>query len=212
MECSPALTVITSARLILKMPAVRETLQFLGQCAVRFRTTGALMPSGAVLAKAMVNAVGHLDPGQVLIELGPGTGVFTRELVRRYPGHPVVAIEFNKEFATRLRARMPNVHVVQGCASRIGEHLDALGIARDRVGAVVSGLPLLTLPRELGQNIFAGLADILTPGQRYVQFTYSRRLWRRFHPPGFQLDKSRIVWWNLPPAVVMPFTRTTAAA
>lgn len=206
------MTAITPARLILAMPAVRETLQFLGQCAVRFRTTGAVMPSGGVLARAMVNAVGHLAPGQVVVELGPGTGVFTRELVRRFPAHPIVAIEFNEDFATRLRERMPNVHVVQGCASRIGEHLDALGIARDRVGAVVSGLPLLTLPREMGKNIFAGLAEILTPGQRYVQFTYSRRLWSRFQPPGFQLDKSRTVWWNLPPAVVMPFTRTTAAA
>ena len=66
------------------MAAVRDTLTFLGQCAIRFRQTGAVVPSGGPLARAMVTAIGHLEPGQVVIELGPGTGVFTRELRQRF--------------------------------------------------------------------------------------------------------------------------------
>jgi phosphatidylethanolamine/phosphatidyl-N-methylethanolamine N-methyltransferase len=189
------------------MSVVLETLQFLGQCAKHIRTTGAVAPSGKHLARAMVNAIGALQPGQVIIELGPGTGVFTRELRKRFPTHPVVAIEFNEMFVKRLRERMLDVHVVQGCASQLVAHLAELGIRKDQVGAVLSGLPLLSLPQHLSSAIFAAIADVLQPGQRYVQFTYSKRMWRRFQPPGFRFDQSRLVWLNVPPAVVMPFTR-----
>ena len=186
---------------------MRETLRFLGQCAANIRTTGAVMPSGPYLAKMMVTAMGTIQPGQVIIELGPGTGVFTRELRKRYPGHQIIAIEFNDQFALRLREMMPDVTVVTGCASKIREHLKQLNIPVESVGSVISGLPLLSLPHELSVNIFNSIADVLNPGQRYVQFTYSKRMWRRFQPPGFRFDPTHMVWLNLPPAVVMPFTR-----
>lgn len=189
------------------MSVVLETLQFLGQCAAHIRTTGAVAPSGRSLARAMVTAMGELQTGQVIVELGPGTGVFTRELRKRFPQHPVVAIEFNEMFAKRLRSQMSDVHVIQGCASQMSEYLKALGYEKHQVGAVLSGLPLLSLPRDLGMAIFGAIAETLEPGRRYVQFTYSKRMWKKFQPPGFRFDQSRMVWLNVPPAVVMPFTR-----
>src|SRR5215211_4174207 len=98
---------------------MRETLMFYGQMLRRWRHTGALGPSGPVLARAMVDAVGPVAPGQVVLELGPGTGVFTRELVRRFPSARVVAVELNDVFAARLAAAVPGVTVVTGCASRL---------------------------------------------------------------------------------------------
>lgn len=189
------------------MPAVKETFKFLGQMAKEWRHTGAVWPSGKRLARAMVNAIGPLAPGQVIIELGPGTGVFTRELLRRRPANPVVAIEFNHAFAAHLHRHLPEVMVVEGCASCLDEHLLRLGIPRERVGAVISGLPLLVLPRDLSVRILASVHEILPPGARFVQFTYSKFRWRRFRLKGFQPETSRAVWLNFPPAVVMPFTR-----
>jgi phosphatidylethanolamine/phosphatidyl-N-methylethanolamine N-methyltransferase len=194
------------------MPAVRETFHFLGQMAKEWRTTGAVWPSGRRLAKAMANAVGHLEPGQVIIELGPGTGVFTRELLRRHPGHQVVAVEFNPAFAERLRHFAPGATVVEGCASRLSEHLAALGIGIDQVGAVVSGLPLLVLPKDLTGAILRSVSQVLPHGRRFVQFTYSKRSWRRFVLDGFHAENSRAIWLNFPPAVVMPFTRVNRVA
>jgi phosphatidylethanolamine/phosphatidyl-N-methylethanolamine N-methyltransferase len=190
------------------MAAVRETLHFIGQFATRFRQTGAVMPSGGPLARAMVEAVGPLVPGTVVVELGPGTGVFTRELVRRFPANPLVVVEFNQVFAARLRSGMPAVRVVEGCASKLVDHLAALGIVPAQVGAVVSGLPLLSLPRELAVDIVAAIAAALPIDRRYVQFTYSQRAWRRFELPNLRLERSRRVWLNVPPAAVMTFGRT----
>jgi phosphatidylethanolamine/phosphatidyl-N-methylethanolamine N-methyltransferase len=182
-------------------------LTFLGQAAARFRETGAIAPSGRGLSKAMARMVGTLEPGAVIIELGPGTGAFSRELTRQYPDHPVVAVEFNQVFARNLRRELPAIQVVEGCASQLPAHLERLGIEPSRVGAVVSGLPLLSLPKDLAASIIDAIAAILPEGRAYVQFTYSERAWRNFDLSRFNREKTRKVWLNLPPAVVMPFTR-----
>lgn len=187
---------------------MRETYAFVRQSLSNFRQTGAVLPSSGALARAMVDAIGPIAPGDILIELGPGTGVFTRQIHTRYPDNPLVAVEFNEALATRLRQRMPEVAVVCGCASQINNHVTALGMDPARIGAVVSGLPLLSLPRPLRDAILAGLSDVVPLGRRYVQFTYSRRAWQRWHLAGFRREDPRKVWLNVPPASVMPFTRT----
>jgi phospholipid N-methyltransferase len=189
---------------------MRGTLTFFGQMAAKWRETGAIAPSGPMLAKSMAKAVGQLAPGQVIIELGPGTGAFTKELVKQYPDNPVVAIEFNPVFVRRLRETLPETTIIEGCASRLPAHLAALGLDGDQVGAVVSGLPLLVLPKDLSRAIFSAIAQVLPAGQPYIQFTYSERAWRRFEPHGFRPSKPKKVWLNFPPAVVLPFTRAAS--
>jgi phosphatidylethanolamine/phosphatidyl-N-methylethanolamine N-methyltransferase len=189
---------------------MRETVQFMHQVLTKFRQTGALVPSGPLLARAMVAQIPALEEDEIIVELGPGTGVFTRELARRFPFNPIVAIEFNERFAERLQGNMPDINVIAGCASLLPDYLDDLGMDKNLVGAVVSGLPLLSLPKDLCDDIFGVVAECLAPGKRYVQFTYSKRAWKHVTPPGFRLERTRRVWLNLPPAEVLPFTRLAA--
>lgn len=186
---------------------MRETLLFVGQIFRRWRTTGAIAPSGRRLARAMVDAVGPVPDGSVIIELGPGTGVFTRELVKRFPQAKVVAVEINEVFAARLALAAPGATVVTGCAASLDAHLAALNLSPNDVVAVVSGLPLLSLPGDLPRQVLGAVAGVLGPGRRYIQFTYSERAWRRFDVSQFRRHPRRRVWWNIPPAVVLPFTR-----
>lgn len=187
---------------------MKETLLFIGQMARRWRTMGAIVPSGGPLARAIAREVGTLADGQVILELGPGTGVITRELVRRFPRNPIVAIEITDAFIAPLRKEFPDVTVVHGCASQLESHLRELNIPLEKVGAIVSGLPLLTLPGDLPQQVLASVAKVLRPGQPYVQFTYSARAWRRFDPVGFERHPAKRVWLNVPPAFVLPFVRS----
>lgn len=186
---------------------MRESLLFLAQFVRSWRVTGSITPSSRALARATVDAAGAVAAGQVVVEFGPGTGVITRELMRRFPGARIVAVEANEAFASRLPTAVPGVTVVNGCASRLGEHLAALGIAKADVAAVVSGLPLLSLPDDLPKKILAATAEVLSPGRRYAQYTYSGRAWRGAEVLGFRRDGVRRVWWNVPPAVVLAFTR-----
>jgi phosphatidylethanolamine/phosphatidyl-N-methylethanolamine N-methyltransferase len=186
---------------------VRQALHFLGQAAVHFRQTGAIAPSSRRLAHALAEAAGHVAPGEVIIELGPGSGIVTETLRRLHPQAVVLAVENNASFATRLSGRMPGVRVVHGCASRLPGHLQDLGLPEGGVAAVVSGLPLLSLPPDLVERIFAAVREVLAPGRRFVQFTYSARAFRRLAPLGFRAEPQRRVWLNVPPAVVLPFAR-----
>ena len=186
---------------------MRATFAFFRQAAMHWRETGAIAPSGPILAKAMAKAVGPLPPGEIIIELGPGSGVFTKELMRRYPANPVLAVEFNPVFVRSLQRDLPAAIVVEGCASQLTTLLAQAGLSADRVGAVVSGLPLLILPPALVANILRSITEVLPAGRPFVQFTYSKRRWQRFNPRGFQAQPSKRVWLNVPPAVILPFTR-----
>lgn len=188
---------------------MRSTLAFFGQMASRWRETGAIAPSGPVLAKAMARTVGTMPAGQVIVELGPGSGAFTKELLHRYPANRVVAVEFNPVFVRLLQRDLPTATILEGCASRLPELLHKAGIAPGQVGAVVSGLPLLVLPVELSSGILRAVAEVLPNGRPFVQFTYSKKRWERFNPRGFHAQPSKRVWLNFPPAVILPFTRAS---
>lgn len=173
---------------------------------------GACLPSSKALAQAMVRALGPVPEGQVILELGPGTGVFTRALHTAWPQRRLVAVEFMSDFAHKLRLRFPDADVVHGCASALPQHLADCDLQPQQVAGVVSGLPLLSLPEEMREGIFASIRSVLEPGRPYVQFTYAKRSWNKFMPQGLRLQSSRRVWRNVPPATVLTFVRDDSPA
>lgn len=191
------------------MPVLHPTIAFVGQVATHWRETGALIPSGKRLARTMAACIRHVGSQDVIVELGPGTGVFTQELLKNFPLNRVVAVEFNHAFVGRLRKTLPAATIIEGCASQLPELLEANGIQPGQVAAVISGLPLLSLDRALSEQVIRAIGRTLRPGGTYVQFTYSKRAWRKLDVPGFRAEPQRRVWLNVPPAVVMPFTRAT---
>src|SRR5688572_12514927 len=71
-------------------------------------TTGAVMPSGKLLARTMARYVDLSIPGPV-IELGPGTGPVTEALVAHgVDPARLLLVEFNPVFCRILRSRYPN--------------------------------------------------------------------------------------------------------
>ena len=189
---------------------MRRLMTFFAQSCRHWRQTGAVAPSGPRLARVMSASVGHVQPGDVIVELGPGTGVFTRRLMRDHPGHRVVAIEMNPVFVHDLRREFPGLLVIEGSACDLVALLRTHGIDPARVGAVVSGLPLLALPRAVSNGILAAVAAVLPPGRPFIQFTYVKMAWRRLDLSAFRAVRQRKVWWNVPPATVMSFTRCTS--
>src|ERR1700680_3005978 len=104
--------------------------------------TGALIPSGKPLARAMANCVDPDVPGPI-IELGPGTGAVTAALVEQgLEPSRMVLVEFNPTFCRLLRTRYPEATVVQGDAYRLKRLLGTL--SREPAAAVGSGMPLVT--------------------------------------------------------------------
>jgi phosphatidylethanolamine/phosphatidyl-N-methylethanolamine N-methyltransferase len=163
-------------------------------------STGAVMPSSRVLARAMARYVDPESNGPV-IELGPGTGPVTQALVRQgIDPARLVLVEFNPDFCRLLRARYPAATVVQGDAYRLRRLLD--GYVDEPAAAVVSGLPLVTKPLRTRLRLISDAMTLLAVGAPFVQFTYA------MVPPiprglsGMRAEASELIWMNLPPARV----------
>lgn len=128
----------------------------------------AVAPSGQSLARLMTADISP-DDGPVL-ELGPGTGVFTKALLERgVAEHDLTLVEFGAEFAHMLGARFPRTRVVRMDATQLAESALFDGAP---VGAVVSGLPLLSMSARSIELILAGAFGYMREGGAFYQFTY----------------------------------------
>jgi len=169
-------------------------------------TVASVTPSSTALADLITSEI-SADTGPV-IELGPGTGVFTRALGRRgVRDRDLTLIETGHDFARMLRLRFPDARVLEMDAARIGQ--DGLFPAIP-AGAVVSGLPLLSMPPRKVMAILKASFRRLGPDAAFYQFTYGprcpvpRRILARLG-----LESARIggTLRNLPPAAVYRIRR-----
>jgi phosphatidylethanolamine/phosphatidyl-N-methylethanolamine N-methyltransferase len=167
---------------------------------------GAVAPSGRALARAITTGLSD-DSGPVL-ELGPGTGVFTTALLARgIPASRIAAVEASGGFATALARRLPGVTVIAGDAARV-RHLSPF--APGEVGTVICGLPLLSMPQAKVLRIVAGSFAALRPTGEFRLFTYGAtcpvpgRILERL---GLAARRSAIIPFNMPPASVYVLRR-----
>jgi len=168
---------------------------------------GAIVPSSDELARAMAALVpGGAGP---VVELGGGTGVITRGLLGAgIDPADLIVIERDPTLHALLQAQFPNLCVLRGDATELPALLEPLGLPPAR--AVVSGLPLLAMPRELQHRIVAAALAVMTPDAPLIQFTYGL-----FSPVdrskfGLEGKVARRVFANLPPANVWRYYRAAA--
>lgn len=156
--------------------------------------------SGPALAAAITRDV---DPaaGPVL-ELGPGTGVFTRALLARgVAERDLILVEADPLLAVRLRNAFPQALVL---AQRAGSVTPEM-LGDRRPAAMISGLPLLNFPGSEVEHIIATAFALCTPGAALYQFTYGPRCPVReeiMQRLGLVARRTARVWRNVPPASV----------
>jgi phospholipid N-methyltransferase len=178
-----------------------DVLPFFRAWAAHPLRIASVVPSGKALGRLITSEV---SPGRgPVLELGPGTGVFTQTLVERgIANSNLVLVEYTPEFAQVLRRRYPGADVL--C-------MDAAGLRHmpwrhdQKAGAVISGLPLLSMPPGKVLAILKGAFSRLQAGGHFFRFTYGPRcpisdkildrLSLRSHSIGWVLN-------NFPPAQV----------
>lgn len=165
---------------------------------------GALTPSSKALAAAITTEV--TPEHAPVLELGPGTGVFTQALLARgIPEERLALVEADHRFAALLSLRFPKARVLNTDASRL-----AAPFGSEKAGAVISGLPLLAIPADGVSAILQAAFACLRPGGAFHQFTYRPRCpvpQDMLDRLGLTARRSHIVARNLPPAFVYRITR-----
>lgn len=184
--------------------------QFFRQWMSNPMQVSAIAPSGERLAHLMTHEVQALD--EPILELGPGTGVFTRALLKRgVRESDLTLIEFGAEFVDVLHRRFPLARIVQMDAGRIAD----AGLFDDKpVGAVVSGLPLLSMSPAQVSSVLSGAFRVMRAGGAFYQFTYGPRCpaqRRILDELGLTAKRIGGTVRNLPPASVYRISRKTDA-
>ncbi|MEZ5839746.1 MAG: rRNA adenine N-6-methyltransferase family protein [Hyphomicrobiales bacterium] len=169
---------------------------------------GAVSPSSPFLGRMMASFVEVERPG-VVIELGPGTGSVTKELIGRgIDASRIVAVEFDPTFCELLSERFPGIAVVEGDAYNLKATLGHPTLGP--VAAVVSGLPLFNQPLARRLHLLQQVFHFLPPGAPFIQFSY------HLVPPipreagHFALSGTRRIWRNIPPARVWCYRKLAA--
>ncbi len=173
-----------------------------------WQSVGAVAPSGPHLARRMMEAA-EIWRAEHVLELGPGTGVFTESAADVMPeGSSFLGIEMNGEFVQRLRPRFPKFRFEVAAA----QEFDFPSYLEDKApfDAVVSGLPWTAFPRSLQEAILDQMLPHLAPGARFATFAYwgfhelpsGRRFRELLHDRLPGVETSRVVWANLPPAFI----------
>jgi phosphatidylethanolamine/phosphatidyl-N-methylethanolamine N-methyltransferase len=190
----------SSLRLDRKPLRFDDEVRFIRSWIEKPLSTGAVMPSGKMLARKMARYVDTNMTGPV-VELGAGTGPVTEALIERgVDPARLVLVEFNPTFCRVLRTKFPEATVVQGDAYSLRRTLGS--VLPGPAASVVSGLPLMTKPMITRLRLLTDAFALLDKNGPFIQFTYA------VVPPiptdfnGVSAEGSDLVWMNLPPARV----------
>ncbi len=191
-----------------------DAFQFLKAFLRSPSSVGAVVPSSAALAEAMLRGI-KLAPDECIVEFGSGTGSFTRAIRKKLAfSAQYLGIERDPRLVMLLRQRFPELSFVEGSAENVLQHLAAYrekceirGLCR----AILSGLPFASLPESVHEGVFTALDVLIVDGVQFRTFQYvhslglpkAMRFRERMNARFGQCKMQKAVPWNFPPAVVL---------
>ncbi|MFP3847092.1 class I SAM-dependent methyltransferase, partial [Priestia filamentosa] len=138
-----------------------------------------------------------------IIEYGPGTGVFTEQIIQNKRKDTVfLAIEANEPFYKILKKKyehVENVHIIHGSAEDVDHYIKQYSLSK--VDYIVSGLPFTSLPRSVSTRILEKTASLLGKKGKFITFQYAK-VKRSFFRAFFNTIHYEKVYKNVPPAYV----------
>ncbi len=188
------------------------------------RATGSLLPSGRFLARALVSELRQPRSPASILEVGPGTGSVTQEIVRYLvPGDRFDAVEINPRFASFLEGRYKREWARHCPSDRFRVIQSAVEDlpGKAEYDLIISCLPLNNFPVAQVREIFRAYERLLRPGGTltYYEYVFVRQIktpfvsrrerWRlggvgrvvSGYIRSFQVRRQRILI-NFPPAIV----------
>jgi len=187
---------------------MRGTAVFLCRYFRQPKRIGAIAPSSRFLARRMTEWL-EWDTASAVVEYGPGLGSFTKQiLAEKPPSSKFFAVELDTDMADRLRIQFPNVKIYNESVTEIERLCKQEEI--EQVDAVVSGLPWAAFGDDLQSAILDSMLKVLKPGGQFVTFAYlqglmlpaGQRFKNKLKTHFSEVERSRVVWFNLPPAFV----------
>lgn len=211
-----------------------EYLSFLKELPSSFHEIGAALPSSPFLGREMVKAVREAKGPINILEVGPGTGPITRQILRHMdPDDHLTVCEINQKFLNLLRERLSrnsdflkNQDRVQFLRAPVQQLPNLIG--EERFDVIVSSLPFSNFSADMVEEITRVLEALLAPGGSITVLEYLglRKLGLAFSSPerrdrlqGVERVlqqwrnrvkkngrvRTRVTFLNVPPALAIQF-------
>ncbi len=188
---------------------MNENIEFLQAFLKNPFKVGAITPSSPELAQKMVEEISP-NKKNIVLELGVGTGAITKFLQEVVPDkESYLGIEIDKTLVRSLRKNYANLRFVCGNAGDVFalHQKSKLG----NVGYIICCLPFVSLPNEIGEEIFAEIDKFMQTGCIFRTFQYAHGF---FFPSAIKLreymetrygkaEKSPMIMKNVPPAYTL---------
>lgn len=162
---------------------------------------GAITPSTRFLGEKMLENV-DFDTAKLIIELGPGTGVFTDVIMQRMrKDAKLLTFELNDNFYDTISKRIddPRVQIIHDSAEFIDKYL--LEEEKTQADVVISSLPLMIFPETLRNSVVDASYDCLKKDGVYIQFQYSLQS-KKLLESKYKSVTVKFTVKNFPPAFV----------
>ena len=172
--------------------------------------TGAICAASNVLASTMVKEA-DIPGRKNVIELGPGTGVITKEILQVLPNSSSLkCLELNKSLVKRLTKEIQDhrnflrTDVIEASALDLDRY-----ISDESCDCVISSLPWGLFQKDVQLEILEKIHKTLTKDGVFLTYAYwgidrlpKGRSLSKHLLEMFSLESKSIVWKNLPPAII----------
>lgn len=159
---------------------------------------GSIIPSSRFMVEKVVNHVANVDP-MTIIELGAGTGVFTRELNKRFgTNHSLTVFEKDEKMRSQLISEFPHLPIYADALS-LFDVLNDKDI--EQVDCIVCGLPFTLFPKSKTEEIFEKIHAVLKPQGTFIMYQYSTHMKARLTSL-FDDVSTELVLLNIPPTFI----------
>src|SRR5690606_11738820 len=172
------------------------------------KAVGSIIPTSTVTARRMAS-VADPSSGRPVLELGPGTGVITRAILKRgVPAENIVSVEYAPKFYHHLVEDFPGVRFILGSAFDLD---DALGdLASQKFDSVISAIPLLNFPVPMRVALIEDLLGRVPAGRPVIQITYGAVSPVPVGRGNYSVERFDFVFRNIPPAHLWIYRRRVA--
>lgn len=180
-----------------------ENMLFLKRLLRNPKALGAVAPSSKGLARMIARHV-TIDESTYVVEVGAGTGRFTRFLLEAgVCATNLIVIELDSELCFYLKKNFPDLTIIQGDATKLHTLLPANVIKN--VDTIISGIPLMNLNKDEQLNLFQAFKHTLSPSGQILQFTYAPISTLSHKKLGLTATRIGHVLRNMPPATVWSY-------
>ena len=179
---------------------MNDSLLFLSNFIKYPKEVGSIVPSSKSLTKEVIKGI-DFKKSDFIVELGPGSGTFTKAILKRArPDSRVICFEVNKKFCNYLNEKIidKRLTIINSGAEKINRNF---GIKQSKADYVVSGLPFRNFSAGKKKKIIGEVRNCMKDDGKFILFQYTNDL-KKLLESYFPKVERKFVPANIPPAFV----------